>query len=200
MINEQNITLSEIEKYYSPNQHDTVDAISNLPDQHVAYYACLLQDELNRARFRIGADENVFKNPFCLLVKPLSVIECAIAEPKLSCNIIESNPAKNFIDEIEKNDKKSEIIKSIGQVGYDKILMEAKEASKKPIIIRNYELFFKVYVRGIQSGIVLRNGFILKSLMDSGAELQNIDKYRAVVVYNQADINPHTSAFVKFTQ
>jgi hypothetical protein len=61
------------------------------------------------------------------------------------------------------------------------------------------ELLFQVSVKGITKTVVIRDGFLLKSIIDAEiTDFNQLENYNAVFVYNNLNVNPELSAFIKF--
>jgi hypothetical protein len=61
------------------------------------------------------------------------------------------------------------------------------------------ELLFQVTVKGITKTIVIRDGFLLKCLNDAEIiDFNQLENFNAVFVYNNLNVNPELSAFIKF--
>ena len=61
------------------------------------------------------------------------------------------------------------------------------------------ELSFKVTANLITKTVLIRDGFLLKSLMDAEiTDFNQLENYNAVFVFNNLNVNPELSAFIKF--
>lgn len=185
MKNEKNITIADLEKHYQAVVWDSCDKITNLSDETVGYYAFKLQEVLlKKSDCQIN---EVLKDNSVLISKMLEQIVCPLDEPVVTLNADEFNNAKSPMEHYSKSAQK------------EKIITQLEEASKTPIILHQFELFFRVWHRGLGIPVVLRNGYLLKCLKDAGIKtFEELDEYEAVLIYNSANVNGHICSFVKF--
>ena len=203
MKNEKNITIQDLEKCYKPLVWDSCDKISNLSDETVGYYAYLLQEELNkRDLLAIGvlvSDNNGGVKNGVLVSEPLQKITLPIVEPSITYKADEFNNAKSQLEHYNNPEQREKLIAEMGQENFDERIRQLEEASKTPMILHQFELFFRVWSGGVGSPIVLRNGYLLKCLNEAGIKtFEELDEYEAVLIYNRAKVNGHYCSFVKF--
>ena len=88
MINNQKLTIEDIEKHYYPGIWDSCDQITNLPDQKLGYYAYVLQGMLSDGtELPLEAAGGMFQcpggYPHVLVSHPLKLITEPIEELKI---------------------------------------------------------------------------------------------------------------------
>jgi hypothetical protein len=198
MKNEKNITIADLEKCYQAVVWDSCDKISNLSDETVGYYAYKLQELLLRkSAYEIN---EALKDNSVLISKMLEQIVYPLDEPVITYKADEWNRAKEYLDNLEKNPEQKEKIKSeMGEEKFAEMISKYEEGVKTPMILHQFELFFRVWHGGCGMPVVLRNGYLLKCLKDAGIKtFEELDEYEAVLIYNRANINGHICSFVKF--
>lgn len=197
MKNEKNITIADLEKCYQAVVWDSCDKITNLSDETVGYYAYKLQELL----FRKSAYEinEALKDNSVLISKMLEQIVYPLDEPVITYKADEFNNAKIQLEHYNSPEQKEKLIAEIGQEKFDAQIARLEEVSKTPMILHQFELFFRVWHRGCGTPVVLRNGYLLKCLKDAGIKtFEELDEYEAVLIYNSANVNGHICSFVKF--
>ncbi len=67
------------------------------------------------------------------------------------------------------------------------------------LALHNFSLFFRIWHKGVGRPVILRNGYLLKCLKEAGIEkIEELNNYKAVLIYNNANVNPDICSFVKF--
>lgn len=87
MKNEKNIKISDIQKHFTPEIHDSFDLISNLPNQTIGKYAYDLQQSLSE----INPDKlkKILDNKEGLIINPLTIFTSDISDIELVDEVFE---------------------------------------------------------------------------------------------------------------
>jgi hypothetical protein len=198
MKNEKNITIQDLEKCYRAVVWDSCDKITNLSDGTVGYYAYKLQELLlKKSAYEVN---EALKDNSVLISKMLEQIAFPMDELAITYKGDEWNMAKEYLDNLETNLEQKEKIKSnMGEEKFSEMISKYKESAKTPMILHQFELFFRIWHNGVGFPVVLRNGYLLKCLKDADIQFfEELDEYEAVLIYNSANVNGHICSFVKF--
>jgi hypothetical protein len=98
-------------------------------------------------------------------------------------------------------DKSVLISKTLEKVTYpmDELEIIQKTLDVPPIKMDCFELFFRVWHQGVGIPVIVRNGYLLKCLIDAGIQsFDELYKYNAVLIYNRANVNGDICSFVEF--
>ena len=199
MKNEQNITIEQISQNYRPEIWDSCDLITNLLNQETGLYAYRMQELLSSEINNILKDKDVLiKNPLEYIVSPMKEVKLDYEYQEFETD----SENKVMLMTYEKNptifDKKK---KELGDVEFEIFLHNLKNnaESKKIRHLHNFSMRFTAWRNAVGSHITIRNGFLLKCLLD--ADIKSLDElvdYDAVLIYNLSEINPQFISFVKF--
>jgi len=204
MKNEQKTTVKDLRKQYKPELWCSCSKITNLSDETVGYYAYLLQEELNKKDLLsisiLMSEKDGGLKKGILINKPLIQIIYPMVELKITYKADEWNRAKEYLEELEKNPiLKENKISELGEERFLEMIKKYEEDVKNPMILHQFDLFFRVWHNGCGIPVVLSNGYLLKCLNDAGInKFEELEEYNAVLIYNEAQVNAHICSFVKF--
>lgn len=197
MKNINNIQISDIEKYWRPEIWDGCDHETNLSDQHIGYYAYILQNRLlSREKddlYRILQYKEIC-NGF------LSEIHCDLTDVEITEKTFTLDfGEKEELAKMQSLNKEELAEQYCSLEAANKIIDRLKNCIENPRLEHNFEFSFMAWIGGVGHPIVIRNGYLLKCL--GNAEIKSfdeIDKYKAHLIYNHLQVNAKPCAFVQF--